>query len=425
MTALAVRNRPADAAVPQVLALVTDSATEATVRLAAAELGLGDIAVEGADLESAAQRLHTRASPSVLIVDLDGTRGGDPLAGLNHLAEACDPGVKVIAVGMHNDVALYRTLVQAGVADYLVKPVTAHDLVRAIRDGVSFGKAPVVELAAHSDGAPMAKRLVVVVGTRGGTGASTVAANLAVTLSQREPKPSALLDLDFRFGSAAVAFDIEPGSGFKDVLADPTRIDPLLIERAATKIADRLILLAAEEPFSAGPPLTAGLVPLLETLSRGGGWVVADMPRDLLIREADCLNAAAVVVLVTDFSLASLRDVLRFKEWIAETAPATKLLLVANGSRPKLEGDLPPAEFSRAASVAVAGTIPFDPKGIGAATRDSKPVVIVAPRSPAARAIGALAEQILGASKTKPQGGGFTLASLLPFLAKDRTGGKG
>ncbi|HTI87639.1 MAG TPA: hypothetical protein VL966_13620 [Alphaproteobacteria bacterium] len=424
MTALALRNRPSDAADPQVLALVTDSATEATVRLAAAELGLGEIAVEGADLQAAAERMHNRASPSVLIVDL--SNSADPLAGLNLLAEACDPGVKVVAIGMHNDVALYRTLILAGVADYLVKPVTSQDLVRAIREGVSFGKAPVVELAANTDGAPRPKRLVLVVGARGGTGASTVAANLAIALSQKEPKPSAFLDLDFRFGSAAVAFDVEPGTGFKDVLSDPTRIDPLLIERAATKISDKLILLAAEEPFSASAPLTDGLVPLVEALSRGGGWVVADMPRDLLVREPECVDAAAVVVVVTDFSLTSLRDVLRMKEWVTQTGAGTKLLVVANGTRPKIDGDLPPEEFSRAASVAISGTIPFEPKSVGAAVRDSKAVLTAAPRSPVSRAIVAVAEQIVGASKPKAEAkGAFSLGSLLPFLAKDRAGSRG
>jgi DNA-binding NarL/FixJ family response regulator len=156
MTALAVRDRPANAPAPRVLALVTDAATETMARLAAAELDLGEIAVEGADLAAAAERLRARASPSVLIVDLDGAcmkaDDDDPLAGLNHLAEACDPGVKVVAVGTRNDVGFYRTLLHAGVADYLVKPVAAADLVRAIRDGAGFGqKATLVDLTPRLD----------------------------------------------------------------------------------------------------------------------------------------------------------------------------------------------------------------------------------------------------------------------------------
>jgi pilus assembly protein CpaE len=400
-----------------VLALVTDSATETTARLAAAELALGEIAVEGADLAAAAERLRARASPSVLIVDLDGPRtgaGNDPLAGLNHLAEACDPGVKVVAVGARNDVGFYRSLLQAGIADYLVKPVIAADIVRAIRDGSGLGtRAAVVELAPRLDLAAKPRRLVAVVGARGGVGASTVAANLALALSERSPKTATLLDLDLRFGTSALTFDIEPGSSFKDVLADPTRIDPLLIERASIKVADKLVVLAAEEGLSAPLPATAGLAPLVEALTRGGDWVVADVPRDVLLREAESVATAAAIVVVADLGLASLREVLRLKEWAASSAPEAKLLVVANGSRPKAEGDLPAAEFARSAALALAGEIPFDAKAVGAGARAAKPLLKVAPRSSAARAICALSERIAGTPDAR-RSGLFSFAGLLP-----------
>jgi pilus assembly protein CpaE len=422
MTALAVRDRPANAPAPRVLALVTDAATETMARLAAAELDLGEIAVEGADLAAAAERLRARASPSVLIVDLDGAcmkaDDDDPLAGLNHLAEACDPGVKVVAVGTRNDVGFYRTLLHAGVADYLVKPVAAADLVRAIRDGAGFGqKATLVDLTPRLDLAVKPHRLVAVVGARGGVGASTVAANLALALSERSPRMATLLDLDLRFGTSALAFDIEPGSGFKDVLADPTRIDPLLIERASIKVADKLVLLAAEEDLDAPLPATAGLVPLVEALTRGGDWAVADVPRDLLLREPECLASAAAIVVVADLSLVALREVLRFKDWAKTVAPEVEILIVSNGSRPKLEGDLSAAEFARSSAGTLAAQIPFDAKGVAASARASKPMLTSAPRSTAAHAIRALAERIAGAPEAK-RAGRFSLRNLLPSLTK-------
>jgi pilus assembly protein CpaE len=425
MTALAMRDRQTPAPAPQVLALVTDTATETTARLAAAELGLGEIAVEGADLMAAAERMRTRVSPSVLIVDLDGSLIGadaDPLDGLNHLAEACDPGVKVVAIGTRNDVGFYRVLLQAGVADYLVKPITATDLVRAIREGSGFGaKATVVELAPRLDSNAKPRRLVAVVGARGGVGATMVAVNLALVLSERTVKMATLLDLDLRFGTAALAFDIEPGSGFKDVLADPTRIDPLLIERASIRVADKLVVLAAEENLGSTLPASAGLVPLIETLTRSGDWVVADMPRDVLLREPDCLAAAAAIVVVTDLSLASLREVLRLKDWVANAVPQAELLVVANGTRPKLEGDLPPVEFARSVAAPLAAQMPFDLKSIAASLRSSKPIVISAPRSPAARAIRAVADRVVGDSAAK-RSGVFSRMSFLPKRHKSVSG---
>lgn len=422
MTALAVRDQTAHPPVPKVLALVTDSATETMSRLAAAELKLGDIAVEGADLAIAAERLRQRASPSVLIVDLDGGRTGndtDPLAGLNDLAEACDPGVKVVAVGSRNDVGFYRALLSAGVADYLVKPVTSADLVRAIRDGSGLGgKSSVVEFTPRLDPtAPKPRRLVAVIGARGGVGTTTIAANLALVLSETASKAAALIDLDLRFGTSALAFDVDPSSGFKDVLADPTRIDPLLIERAAVKVSDKLVLLAAEEALSAPMPSVAGLVALVESLTRGGDWVVADAPRELLVRDPECLAAAAAIVVVTDLSLGGLREVLRLKEWASSAAPDVKLLIVANNTCAKREGDLPPAEFERSAAVSFAAQVPFDSKSAAASVRQSKPMLISAPRSAVASAIRSLAQTVAGKAEAK-RSSGFALKSLFSLGAK-------
>ena len=48
------------------------------------------------------------------------------------LAEVCDAGTRVIAVGHLNDILLYREMVRRGVSDYLIAPVGPVDLVRAI-----------------------------------------------------------------------------------------------------------------------------------------------------------------------------------------------------------------------------------------------------------------------------------------------------
>lgn len=416
MTALAVRNRLVPAAAPRVLALVADAATEATARMASAELGLGDIAVEGADLGAAAERLKTRASPSVLIVDIDGSRRStdpDPLDGLNLLAEVCDPGVKVVAVGTRNDIAFYRTLLQAGVADYLVKPVIAADIVRAVREGAGIGQSGTAAAEAQVTAAKP-RRFVAVVGTRGGVGTTTVTVNLALALSAKSDKSATLLDLDLRFGTTSLAFDVEPGSGFRDLLSDPTRIDPLLVERACVKVADKLVLLAAEEPLDAALPVATGIAPLVEAIGRGGDWVIADIPRETLLRDRDCLAGASSVVLVADTSLVSLREVLRLKDWIAAAVPDATLLVVANASRPKLEGDLSPTEFGRASGVAFAATLPFDPKGFAVAARKSKPVQIAAPDSLVARAVRTLADRIAPEAGRNSRQGAFTLLTLWP-----------
>ena len=77
-------------------------------------------------LPYAIQFLAAERSPETLIVDISGVEM--PAARMQELAEVCEPGVTVIAIGDHNDVAVYRDLVHAGVHDYLVKPISPQAL---------------------------------------------------------------------------------------------------------------------------------------------------------------------------------------------------------------------------------------------------------------------------------------------------------
>ncbi|MEE3154630.1 MAG: pilus assembly protein CpaE, partial [Pseudomonadota bacterium] len=82
-------------------------------------------------LRNAIQSLSVSASPNILMVDL--SESGDPLNDINALAEVCEPGTVVIAIGQVNDVRLYRDLLASGIHDYLLKPLSAN----ALRDALT------------------------------------------------------------------------------------------------------------------------------------------------------------------------------------------------------------------------------------------------------------------------------------------------
>src|SRR5690242_14345128 len=67
----------------------------------------------------AIEYLGAQRSPHRLIVDISGV--DLPLSQMQVLAEVCEPGVTVIAIGERNDVGLYRDLTEIGVSDYIVK----------------------------------------------------------------------------------------------------------------------------------------------------------------------------------------------------------------------------------------------------------------------------------------------------------------
>jgi len=306
-------------------------------------------------LRNAVQSLSLSPSPNVLFVDL--SESGDPLNDINSLAEVCEPGTVVIAAGQVNDVRLYRDLLASGIQDYLLKPLSA-DLVRdALATAQSVFLAPKPEAG---DERPHV--MVPVIGTRGGVGASTVATSLAYLSSSRGKRSTALLDLDVHFGTGALAMDLEPGRGLTDAVENPSRIDGLFIERAMVRASDTLAILSAEAPISQ-PLITDGSAyyQLEEELRGAFERTFVDLPRAMLVQHPHLVHDANVVVVVTEFTLASARDTIRILSWLKANAPQSQLMVIANKAQAGI-AEIARKDFEQSIERKIDVVLPYDAK---------------------------------------------------------------
>src|SRR5260221_181479 len=105
-----------------------DSETERVLQESSVLLGRWVITRGG--INRAIEYLSEQRSPHLLIVDISGV--DLPLSKMQMLADVCEPGTNVVALGDENDVGLYRDLVDAGISDYIVKPLTRELLVKAL-----------------------------------------------------------------------------------------------------------------------------------------------------------------------------------------------------------------------------------------------------------------------------------------------------
>ena len=85
-------------------AFICDETALDTLRPVVIEMGWQPVMCAKGGLRNAVQSLSIAASPAILMVDL--SESGDPLNDINALAEVCEPGTVVIAVGQVNDVRL-------------------------------------------------------------------------------------------------------------------------------------------------------------------------------------------------------------------------------------------------------------------------------------------------------------------------------
>ena len=371
-------------------AYICDETALDVLRPVVIELGWQPEKCNKGGLRNAVQSLSVSASPNILMVDL--SESGDPLNDINALAEVCEPGTVVIAIGQVNDVRLYRDLVASGIHDYLLKPLSAS----VLRD--SLNSAQAVFSAPRGGESETVKSHIstAVIGTRGGVGASTLATSLAWHYSADKKMPTALLDLDVHFGTGALTLDLEPGRGLTDAIDNPSRIDGLFIERAMIRANDNLALLSAEAPINS-PLMTDGaaFLQLQEEFRHAFEMTLVDLPRNMLINFPHVLNDVNVAVVVCEMSLASARDTIRVLSWLKANAGHVTPLVVANRVQPGT-AEISKADFEASIERKIDVLIPLDQKGASAAAKLGKTFIDANGSSKVSSAIKQVASRIIG-----------------------------
>ena len=79
-------------------------------------LARAHLKIQMGGMAAASEAYRSAPMPNVIILESE-SRGEAILAGLDSIAEVCDSGTRVIVIGRHNDVVLYRELVSRGVSD--------------------------------------------------------------------------------------------------------------------------------------------------------------------------------------------------------------------------------------------------------------------------------------------------------------------
>lgn len=376
-------------------AFVTDDDSVKLLSPIATEFGWSPERIQAGGVASAVRALTVMTSPEFLIVDLSDS--ADKRGDINALAEVCEPGTVVLAIGKENDVTLYRDLVRSGIQDYLVKPLQSDIL----RDAINSAQAALQEPQAAAEGQATAHRYAAIIGVRGGVGASTLVTCCGWIAAHESNRNVALLDLDIYFGTTALTFDLEPGRGLCDALESPNRVDGLFIERATIKESDNLSILGAENPIS--EPLTpdsAALGHLLNEVRQGFEIVVADIPRHIIANYPYIFTDIDMIILVSDLSLAGTRDTIRILAFLQDVAPAAQIKVVVNMVGTGMNNEVTQKDFEASIERKIDWAIPADPKSFIGASKKGKSLPAVSPNSRPARMMREISALIAGI-KTK------------------------
>jgi len=369
------------------LAFVSDSATDKALRDCLTQLSLAHGMIVRGGIAKAIETLGAERSPNILIVDISGV--DLPISQVDALAEVCEPGVTVIAIGNRNEIGLYRDLLHAGVTDYIVKPLTPQLIARALNQRTGTGEATAIQKKLGT--------MTALIGARGGVGTTTIAVNLAWHLANRQSRRVALVDLDLQNGDCALALNIKATPGMREALVNPTRIDSTLLERVMTPVGHRLFVLSSEEPLRDDLEFTAESVDtLVRELREQFHYVIVDVPRIPAAPYRRALDTADFRIIVGDQTLRSVRDIVRLRDVLGEDNGKRRNGFVVNRYGEGGRHSVTLQEMQHVLGLQPKTVIPFLPTVFAAATNGTR--VAAARRSKFSDAIADLVLELSGRS---------------------------
>lgn len=268
----------------------------------------------------------------------------------------------------------------AGADDYIAKPVAMAELLERVNRLLSQ-KGPSRRAAAGT---------VAVLGLRGGTGVTTLAVNLALTLARSSPNQVCLVDLSPSSGHGALQLGLRPEPNWSALALLSVGPGSATIRNYLLSHSAGLYLLAAPFVPIVGEGLRREMVmAVLTALRENFPNVVVDLPTFLSEGAMAVLENADAILLVTTADPSALQTTVGTLQVLRPHAPKVRVILNQTGPDP-----LPPAEaLQRVLKHPVAGTIPFDPSQARALTQ-GKPLALSDPNGPLAKAVAHLAAEL-------------------------------
>lgn len=244
-----------------------------------------------------------------IVVIEAGAAAATDIAALEQLCAYVARGGSFIVIMEDPSAEIVRRLFRAGVTDVLPTPVMPVELVAAL----NTARGRKIEVPAA--GAPAAGKIVTVIKTAGGVGATTLAANLGAALGPMVEGRIALVDLDIQFGQVTTALDLRPRMTVLDAVRAGARLDPILLASTLCAHESGLEVLAAPSEIT---PLDAISEQFIDRLFRNlralAAVSIIEVPAAWAQWIGDVVDKSDLVIPVAEASVRSAAGAARINQ---------------------------------------------------------------------------------------------------------------
>jgi pilus assembly protein CpaE len=332
----------------------------------------------------------------------------EKLVMLGEIIEAAKhKGIKVILIAEDVSPAALHQLLRHGADEFVPYPLPENELQAAI-DRLQTPEQP-PEPVAPSPGAQAKATgpgnrdgvIIAVHGLAGGTGATTLAVNLAwelATIDKTDPPRVCLIDLDLQFGAVSTYLDLPRREAVYEMLTDTESMDHDVFKQALVTFEDKLsVLTAPAEMLPLDLISSEDVTAVIDIAKSHFDYVIVDMPSTLVQWTEVILNAAHVYFATLELDMRSAQNTLRLKRALqAEELPFEKLRYVLNRA-PKftdLNGKSRVKRLGESLDISVELQMPDGGKPVMQAGDHGLPLASSAAKNPLRREIAKLAQNL-------------------------------
>ena len=363
-------------------------------------VGAAPSAQEGIDLAK-------QLDPDVVLMDIN-MPDMDGIAATEAIHQKA-PHSQVVILSVQGDQNYMRRAMLAGARDFLTKPPMGDDLVAAVRRSGEFsreerskaksarpasGGGAMRGTAGTPSGVGLIQgKVVTIYSPKGGTGCTTLAANLAVAL-QTDDTPVVIVDADMQYGDVAMFFNEQGKNTILDIAPrmqelDAETVDEILIKHGPSGVR---ILAAPQRPEQADKLSAQQFSDVLEFLRRMYSYVLVDSSSYLSDVMLAALDHSDAIVLVTTQDIPAIKSTRLFLELLQTMAIDRQHVLFVVNKYDKRIG-ITPERIGENLKEKVGAVIPLDERTVIPAVNRGIPFMLDNGRmQPVAKGVFALAE---------------------------------
>jgi len=365
-----------------------------------ADVEVVGVARTGKEAIQASQDLN----PDVVLMDIN-MPDMDGIAATEAI-RAKQQAVQVIILSVQSDQNYMRRAMLAGARDFLTKPPMGDELISAIRRAGEMAQAekakvarvqaaPVLGLSGTGDsyGGPRGK-IVVVYSPKGGTGCTTLAVNLALSLHSSDTRV-ALVDGNLQFGDVAVFVNEQGKNTVVDLAPRAEELDVEIVEEVMVKhSATGLHILAAPNRPEYAEKVSSGqFSKMLEYLTQIYAYVVVDTAPLLNDLTLATIDVSDVIVLVTTQDIPAIKNCRLFLDLLQNLGvQRNRVMFIMN--RFDKKSNITPERIADNLKQEIALVIPADEATAVKAVNRGVPFMLDNKNQPIARGVSSLAEAV-------------------------------